>query len=137
MKVKITTETRQTVNGETESLTHTATGILREQARDRHSLTYLLDGIHHEMFIDLPEHEIRVIRNWDEKNVLVYHENVHHVMDYQTPVGGMQLGFNTKYLEIDRIHSDAVLSILIVYQVTQFGNPVSDNEVRIKLTEMS
>ena len=56
-------------------------------------------------------------------------------MNYETPMGTMELGFDTKYVEINRIHADSLMEIRLVYTITQGGQPVSDNEVRIRIRE--
>ena len=56
-------------------------------------------------------------------------------MNYETPMGTMELGFDTKYVEINRIRADSLMEIRLVYTITQGGQPVSDNEVRIRIRE--
>ncbi len=135
MKVRIEMNTRQTIDGYTDIIDLTSEGILRDAGDGTHVITYFQDGIHNEMRIDMTEKEITVIRNWKQENAFHYKEKMHHVMNYETPMGYMELGFHTKYVEIDRVHADSVMNILLVYDVTQYGKPVSENEIRIKITK--
>lgn len=135
MKVRIEMNTRQTIDGDTDIIDLTSEGILRDAGDGTHVITYFQDGIHNEMRIDMTEKEITVIRNWKQENAFHYKEKMHHVMNYETPMGYMELGFHTKYVEIDRVHADSVMNILLVYDVTQYGKPVSENEIRIKITK--
>ena len=125
--------TRQTIDGDTDIIDLTSEGVLRDAGDGTHVVTYFQDGIHNEMRIDMTEKEITVIRNWKQENAFHYKEKMHHVMNYETPMGYMELGFHTKYVEIDRVHADSVMNILLVYDVTQYGKPVSENEIRIKI----
>ena len=133
MKVRIEMNTRQTIDGDTDIIDLTSEGVLRDAGDGTHVVTYFQDGIHNEMRIDMTEKEITVIRNWKQENAFHYKEKMHHVMNYETPMGYMELGFHTKYVEIDRVHADSVMNILLVYDVTQYGKPVSENEIRIKI----
>lgn len=135
MKVRIEMNTRQTIDGDTDIIDLTSEGVLRDAGDGTHVVTYFQDGIHNEMRIDMTEKEITVIRNWKQENAFHYKEKMHHVMNYETPMGYMELGFHTKYVEIDRVHADSVMNILLVYDVTQYGKPVSENEIRIKITK--
>ena len=135
MKVRIEMNTRQTIDGDTDIIDLTSEGVLRDAGDGTHVITYFQDGIHNEMRIDMTEKEITVIRNWKQENAFHYKEKMHHVMNYETPMGYMELGFHTKYVEIDRVHADSVMNILLVYDVTQYGKPVSENEIRIKITK--
>ena len=135
MRVKIDMQTRQTIDGDTDIMEHSAEGILRDLSEGQHVLTYFQDGIHNEMRIDVSGEEIIVTRNWKQENQFHYKQNKHHIMNYETPMGMMELGFDTKYVEIDRIHRDCLMEIRLVYTITQGGQPVSDNEVRIRISE--
>ena len=135
MRVKIDMQTRQTIDGDTDIMEHSAEGILRDLSEGQHVLTYFQDGIHNEMRIDVSGEEIIVTRNWKQENQFRYKQNKHHIMNYETPMGMMELGFDTKYVEIDRIHRDCLMEIRLVYTITQGGQPVSDNEVRIRISE--
>ena len=135
MKVRIEMNTRQTIDGDTDIIDLTSEGVLRDAGDGTHVVTYFQDGIHNEMRIDMTEKEITVIRNWKQENAFHYKEKMHHVMNYETTMGYMELGFHTKYVEIDRVHADSVMNILLVYDVTQYGKPVSENEIRIKITK--
>ena len=135
MRVKIDMQTRQTIDGDTDIMEHSAEGILRELSEGQHVLTYFQDGIHNEMRINVSDEEIIVTRNWKQENQFHYKQHKHHIMNYETPMGTMELGFDTKYVEIDRIHADSLMEIRLVYTITQGGQPVSDNEVRIRIRE--
>ena len=113
-------QTRQTIDGDTDIMEHSAEGILRDLSEGQHVLTYFQDGIHNEMRIDVSGEEIIVTRNWKQENQFHYKQNKHHI---------------TKYVEIDRIHRDCLMEIRLVYTITQGGQPVSDNEVRIRISE--
>ncbi|OON85093.1 hypothetical protein BXO88_13990 [Oribacterium sp. C9] len=136
MKVRIEMNTRQTIDGDTDIIDVVSEGILREVGDGTQIITYFQDGVHNEMRVDMAGKEIIVIRNWKQENAFHYKEKVHHVMNYETPMGYMELGFDTKYVEIDRIHADSVMNILLIYDVTQYGKPVSENEIRIRLTKI-
>lgn len=136
MRVRIEMNTRQTVDGDTDVMDMVAEGVMRDAGDGTQVITYFQDGVHNEMRVDTAGKEIVVVRNWKRENAFHYKEKVHHVMNYETPMGYMELGFNTKYMEIDRIHADSVLSIRLIYDVTQYGNPVSENEIRIKLSKL-
>ena len=136
MKVRIEMNTRQTINGDTDIIDVVSEGVLREAGDGTQVITYFQDGVHNEMRVDMAEKEIVVVRNWKQENAFHYKEKVHHVMNYETPMGYMELGFNTKYVEVDRIHADSVMNILLIYDVTQYGKPVSENEIRIRLTRI-
>lgn len=135
MKVNIEMQTQQTIDGDSDQMEYRAEGILREVSAGRHVLSYFQDGVHHEMEINVNDEEVIVTRNWKQANQFRYKENTHHHMNYETPMGEMELGFDTKYVEIDRIHADSLMNIRLVYTITQGGQPVSDNEVRIKIKE--
>ena len=98
-------------------------------------LSYFQDGVHNEMRINVSDEEIIVTRNWKQENQFHYKQNKHHIMNYETPMGTMELGFDTKYVEINRILADSLMEIRLVYTITQGGQPVSDNEVRIRIRE--
>ncbi|WP_036612918.1 DUF1934 domain-containing protein [Oribacterium sp. P6A1] len=136
MKVRIEMNTRQTIDGDTDIIDVVSEGVLREAGDGTQVITYFQDGVHNEMRVDMAEKEIVVVRNWKQENAFHYKEKVHHVMNYETPMGYMELGFNTKYVEVDRIHADSVMNILLIYDVTQYGKPVSENEIRIRLTRI-
>lgn len=136
MKVRIEMNTRQTIDGDTDIIDVVSEGVLREAGDGTQVITYFQDGVHNEMRVDMAGKEIIVIRNWKQENAFHYKEKVHHVMNYETPMGYMELGFDTKYVEIDRIHADSVMNILLIYDVTQYGKPVSENEIRIRLTKI-
>ncbi|ETP72496.1 Protein of unknown function (DUF1934) [Lachnospiraceae bacterium JC7] len=136
MKVRIEMNTRQTIDGDTDIIDLVSEGILRDAGDGTQVITYFQDGVHNEMRIDMAGKEIIVVRNWKQENAFHYKEKVHHVMNYETPMGYMELGFDTKYVEIDRVHADSVMNILLIYAVTQYGKPVSENEIRIKLTKI-
>ncbi|HBP25026.1 MAG TPA: DUF1934 domain-containing protein [Oribacterium sp.] len=135
MKVKIDMWTRQTIDGDSDTMEHSAEGVLRELSEGQHLLTYFQDGVHNEMQINVADEEITVVRNWKQENRFFYKQNQHHHMLYETPMGEMELGFDTKYVEIDRLHPDSLLNIRLVYTITQGGRPVSENEVRIRIRE--
>ncbi len=136
MKVRIEMNTRQTIDGYTDSFDVVSEGILRDAGDGTHVLTYFQDGVHNEMRVDISGKEIVVVRNWKQENAFRYKEKSHHVMNYETPMGYMELEFHTKYVEIDRIHADSVMNIVLIYDVTQYGNPPYENEIRIRLTKI-
>ncbi|SFG26926.1 protein of unknown function [Oribacterium sp. WCC10] len=127
--------TRQSIDGDTDVIDTVLDGILRDAGDGTHVITYFQDGVHNEMRIDSSGKEIVVVRNWKHENAFRYKQNVHHVMNYETPMGYMELGFDTKYVEIDRVHADCLMSIRLIYDVTQYGKPVSENEIYIKVSE--
>lgn len=136
MRVKIEMNTRQTIDGDTDVIDSVAEGILRDAGDGTHLITYFQDGVHNEMRVDVAGKEVTVVRNWQQENAFRYRENVKHVMNYETPMGYMELGFDTKYVGIDRIHEGSVMNILLRYSISQYGNPVSENEINIKLTKL-
>jgi len=133
MRVKIEMNTRQTIDDDTDVIDAVAEGILREVGDGTQIITYFQDGVHNEMRVDTAGKEVTVVRNWKHENAFRYKENVKHVMNYETPMGYMELGFDTKHVEIDRVHADCVMNILLKYSISQYGNPVSENEINIRL----
>ncbi len=134
MKVQLIMQTCQTIDGEAETYTHEAGGILREMPDGRLRLTYLLDGIHHEMTISAAEKSVRVVKNWDEENVLLYKEGFCHEMLYDTPVGGLDLGFDTHAVEIRAGASRDSWNIRLQYGMLQYGKAVADCELSIAIS---
>ncbi len=136
MRVKIEMNTRQTIDGDTDVIEAVAEGILREVGDGTQIITYFQDGVHNEMRVDTDGKEVTVVRNWKQENAFRYKENVKHVMNYETPMGYMELGFDTKHVAIDRVHADCVMNITLKYSISQYGNQVSDNEITIRLIEL-
>ena len=68
-------QTRQTIDGDTDIMEHSAEGILRDLSEGQHVLTYFQDGIHNEMRIDVSGEEIIVTRNWKQENQFHYKQN--------------------------------------------------------------
>ncbi|WP_031549062.1 DUF1934 domain-containing protein [Oribacterium sp. FC2011] len=135
MRVRIEMKSRQTVNGDTDIFDTVSDGILREVGDGTQILTYFQDGVHNEMRVDTAGKEVTVVRNWKHDNAFRYKENTKHVMNYETPMGYMELGFDTKRVEIDRIHAELVMNIFLSYSITQYGNPVSENEIEIRIAK--
>ena len=136
MRVNIELETSQTLDDETEVFTEYETGILRKTMDGGIIITYFDDGVHNEILLDQDFTEVKVVRDFDEDNAFLYRENYHHALAYKTEAGIMDLEFHTKLVEIDCIHQDSLLHIHLKYSIFQFGHPVSDNEVRIKVAKM-
>ncbi len=131
MKVKIDIFTQQTIDGDRDLLELHEEGVLRTLPNGQHVLSYFQDGVHNELRINAPDEEIVVIRNWKQENAFFYKQDTLHRMDYETPVGMMELEFATRYVEIDRTREDSLLALRLVYRISQAGCTVSDNEVRI------
>lgn len=132
MKVSITMETVQRVDGEEELLRHFATGILRENG-DRCCLSYLMDGIHHEMELDRREHRLTVVRNWKEEQQIVYQTGLLHAVRYDTPVGAMDLQFLTHDFFCGQGEDAGELTISLRYEILQFGSKAMDCELKIAI----
>jgi uncharacterized beta-barrel protein YwiB (DUF1934 family) len=135
LKVNISMETRETVDGETEVLRHQAVGILRKTAEGT-KVSYTMDGVHHELEVHPDTGSVLIIRNRDRERLLRYERNVHHIVEYETPVGTMELGFDTRDVLIreDLEAGDGRMEIKLLYRLTQFGNPVADCQLRIAIS---
>ncbi len=135
MKVRIEMGTKQTVDGETQEFLHSAAGILREEADGSLRLSYVLEGIHHDMQISPAEKAVRIVKNRDEKNPLVYRENYCHEMLYETPVGAMDLGFDTREVSVLRGMDAGSWQMLLRYAMLQYGRKLADCELSIAISQ--
>lgn len=133
MKVRIDIFTRQTIDGDSDLLELHEEGILRTLPNGQHVLCYFQDGVHNELRVNAADEEVMVIRNRKRENAFFYKRDRLHHMDYETPVGTMELELETHSVEIERTKEDSLLSLRLVYRISQSGSPVSDNEVRIRV----
>lgn len=133
MKVRIDIYTRQTIDGDSELLELHEEGMLRTLPNGRHVLSFIQDGVHNELQINAPAEEISLIRNRRREKAVVYKQNTLHRMAYETPVGEMELEFDTHCVEICPSRGDRLLELRLVYRILQAGSPVSDNELRIRV----
>lgn len=136
MKVRILMETRQTVDGETELIRHEARAVMRLGEEDA-VLTYLLDGIHHEMLINFRTPSVSVTRNWQEGQSLFYESGRKHTVRYETPAGSIDLSFETKSILLERGNftgGDARLSLS--YRISQYGEAICDCELSIAISPL-
>ncbi len=135
MKVQIEMATKQTVDGETQEFVHRAAGILREEADGSLLLSYLLDGVHHDMQISPAEREVRIVKNRDTKNPLLYRENHCHEMLYETPVGAMDLGFETREISVLQGKEPGSWQLGLRYAMLQYGRKLADCELSIAISQ--
>lgn len=134
MKAEIRMRTLQRVDGETEELFHSARGIVRREGGEL-LVTYLLDGIHHEMRIDTAGISVSVVRNWQEKGRLLYQEGRKHTVLYETPAGELELSFDTKQLLLFVPEEETGTSVAeLRYEVLQYGSSIMDCELRIEIS---
>ncbi|MGP1590047.1 MAG: DUF1934 domain-containing protein [Oribacterium sp.] len=134
MKAEIRLRTLQRVDGKTEELVHSARGIVRREGGVL-LVTYLLDGIHHEMRIDSARASVSVVRNWQEKGQLFYQEGRRHTVLYETPVGELELSFDTKRLLLFVPEEETERSVIeLRYEVFQYGSSIMDCELRIEIS---
>ncbi len=136
MKVRIEMGTKQTVDGETQEFVHTASGILREAADGSLLLSYLLEGVHHDMQISPAEKAVRIVKNRNEKNPLLYRENYCHEMLYETPVGAMDLGFDTREVTMSPDPENGGWQMLLRYAMLQYGRKLADCELSIAISQV-
>lgn len=133
MKVIVDMETRQWVPGdgaEVDVLRHRARGILRE-AGGTYKVTYLLDGVHYEMWIDRARDSVRVVRNWNEGQIICYEPGREHEVLYETEAGAFTVSFRTRSVEIGTWEEG--LPVVLEYGLSQFGQPVAYCRVRIDI----
>lgn len=135
MKVRIIMHTKQTVDGETQAFVHQADGILREEKDGCFFLSYLLEGVHHDMQISPAERTVRVVKNRDTENPLLYRENFCHEMLYETPAGAMDLGFDTREVSVQRGPAEGSWQLALRYAMTQYGRKLADCELSIAISQ--
>lgn len=136
MKVEIKMRTLQRVDGNEELLLHEARGILRYRG-ETILVSYLMDGIHHEMLIDRNEPSLSIIRNWRQDRVLCYREGLKHQIMYDTPVGDMELCFDTRRLLFKLPEGDDEgVMMELSYTVYQYKSPIMDCELRIEISPL-
>ncbi len=135
MKVNIEMGTKQTVDGETQKFVHRAAGILREEADGSLLLSCQLDGVHHDMRISPAEKAVRIVKNRDAENPLLYRENYCHEMRYETPVGAMDLGFDTREVSVLRSAAGS-WQLELCYAMLQYGRKLADCELSIAISQV-
>lgn len=135
MKVNIEMGTKQTVDGETQKFVHRAAGILREEADGSLLLSCQLDGVHHDMRISPAEKAVRIVKNRDAENPLLYRENYCHEMRYETPVGAMDLGFDTREVSVLRSVAGS-WQLELRYAMLQYGRKLADCELSIAISQV-
>lgn len=135
MKVLVRMETLQRAEEEEERLLHETRGVFRNEGKACR-LTYLLDGIHHEMLIDREEQSVTVLRNWSEKGQLRYQSGLKHPVLYETPVGEIELLFHTKSLSMDIPEGDEEAELSLSYEVFQYDSLIMSCELRIAISPL-
>lgn len=88
------------------------------------------------MQISPAEREVRIVKNRDAENPLLYRENYCHEMLYETPVGAMDLGFDTSEVTMCQDPENGSWQLGLRYAMLQYGRKLADCELSIAISQV-
>ena len=135
MRVSVHLLAVQVLDGTRESTEQSIFGILTETGRNSLSLTFQLNGVHHQLLIDETLNEISLIRNRCPGRTILYRDGHSMETEYETPYGMLVLEFKTREVLISR--TEHLLRLHLSYSICQSGDEISGQELEIEISPLA
>lgn len=131
MKVTITVQSTQRMDGEVARDEQTVTGTL-EQNGQALSLSYEQDG---QTRIMATDRRITIERRGEITSTMVLEPGMTHLCDYRTPYGSLTLGVTAKHIDHALTACGGILQA--AYRLDTGGGSPIDHEIKIIVKEVS